>query len=99
YVPDRAMVLICLGSLPFVVMAVPARLILQVDKPLGAEICGFLNAVLQFLAGVSGPALDAFFVRTMSDRRAVVATKAVCQTLAHFTKLAYFMHLGSSIGE
>jgi len=99
YVPDRAVVLICLGSLPFVVMVVPNRLILQVDKPLGAEICGFLNAILQFLGGVSGPVLDAFFVRTLFDRRVVVATKAVCQTLAHFTKLAYFLHLGSSMGD
>ena len=99
YVPDRAMVLVCLGGLPFVAMVVPTRLILQVDRPLGAEICGFLNAILQFVAGVSGPVLDVFFVRTLFDRRVVVATKAICQTLAHFTKLAYFMHLGSSVGE
>src|SRR5690606_21959178 len=40
--------------------------------------------------GVSGPLLDAFFIRTQMDRRAVVATKAACQTVSHMAKLVYF---------
>jgi len=98
YVPDRAVVLLCLGSVPFIVMLAPVPAMLQVDRPWGAEICGFANAVVQFVAGVSGPVLDAFFARSMMDRRKVVATKAACQTVAHFAKLVYFMHAGSQIG-
>ncbi|PLC55305.1 permease [Pollutimonas nitritireducens] len=97
YVPDRATVLICLGCVPFLVMLVPPTLIPQADRPFGAEICGFLNVLLQFMAGVSGPVLDAFFIRSEFDRRTIVATKAVCQTAAHFAKLIYFLQIGHTL--
>jgi uncharacterized membrane protein YfcA len=51
---------------------------------------------LQLLAGVSGPILDVFFVRSQMDRRTVVATKAVTQSLGHVIKIAYFGFLVGS---
>lgn len=90
FVPDRALVLIVLGLMPFAAAAVPERFAPRADRPLGAELCGFLSAALQLLSGVSGPALDVFFVRTAMDRRKVVATKAACQVATHTTKLLYF---------
>src|SRR5690606_23847800 len=90
FVPDRALVLIVLGALPFVALIIPARYVPQVTSRFGAEVCGMLNTTLQFIAGVSGPLLDAFFIRTQMDRRAVVATKAACQTVSHMAKLVYF---------
>lgn len=90
YIPERAVTLMFLGALPIIVLIVPNKWIPQVDRPWGAEICGFLNAALQLIAGISGPVLDAFFIRTSFDRRMVIATKAVCQTCAHFAKLIYF---------
>jgi len=45
---------------------------------------------MQFIAGVSGPLLDVFYVRTDMDRRTVVASKAACQACAHLAKLIYF---------
>lgn len=90
FVPDRALVLIVLGALPFVALIIPARYVPQVTSRFGAEVCGVLNTTLQFIAGVSGPMLDAFFIRTQMDRRAVVATKAACQTVSHMAKLMYF---------
>ncbi|HEY9278534.1 MAG TPA: sulfite exporter TauE/SafE family protein [Eoetvoesiella sp.] len=99
FVPDRALVLICLGIVPFLVVLTPEKFVPQADTRFGAEICGFLNAVLQFIAGVSGPMLDAFFVRSQMDRRAVVATKAACQTVSHLAKLIYFLNItGTSAG-
>jgi len=95
YVPDRGVVLIALGALPFIALMLPERVALQADRPWGAQLCGVVNGAVQLLAGVSGPLLDIFFVRSLMDRRAVVATKAACQTLAHAAKLAYF---GSFIG-
>ncbi|MBU4611592.1 sulfite exporter TauE/SafE family protein [Achromobacter sp. GG226] len=90
YVPDRGVVLIALGLLPFLALALPERAALQADQPWGPQVCGLVNGAVQLLAGVSGPLLDVFFVRSAMDRRAVVATKAACQTLAHGAKLAYF---------
>ena len=92
FVPDRALVLISLGIIPFLAVLIPARYVPQAGTRYGAEVCGFLNTCMQFIAGVSGPLLDVFFVRSPMDRRAVVATKAACQTLSHGAKLVYFSY-------
>lgn len=92
FIPDRAMVLITLGIVPILVMIIPRRFVPQVTTRGGAEMCGFLNTAMQFIAGVSGPLLDIFYVRTDMDRRVVVATKAACQACAHLAKLIYFGH-------
>jgi uncharacterized membrane protein YfcA len=89
-VPDRAIVLIVLGAMPFAAMLVPERLAPRADRWGGAEIAGLAGTALQLISGVSGPVLDIFFVRTTMDRRAVVATKAACQVITHFAKLVYF---------
>lgn len=93
FVPDKAFVLIALGIIPFLAVLVPARFVPQADDRLGAEACGFLNTSMQFMAGVSGPLLDVFFVRNEMDRRSIVATKAACQTFSHMAKLAYFINI------
>jgi len=90
FVPDRALVFILMGLMPFLIAAMPRRFSPRADRPLGAEACGFIGTALQLLSGVSGPALDIFFVRTTLDRRSVVATKAVCQVATHLIKLVYF---------
>lgn len=90
FIPSRPLVLMVLGLLPFISLALPPNIAPQADKRYGAEICGLLNGSVQFIAGVSGPLLDLFFVRSMMDRREVVATKAICQSLAHAAKLVYF---------
>lgn len=90
YVPDKATMLILLGSVPFVALAIPARWALDASRPLHAVACGFSVAGTQLLAGVAGPLLDTFFVRSKIDRRAVVATKAVTQALSHTLKVAYY---------
>lgn len=92
FIPDRALVLITLGLVPFLVLIIPRQYVPQVTSRWGAELCGFLNTAMQFIAGVSGPLLDIFYVRTDMDRRKVVATKAACQACAHLAKLLYFGH-------
>jgi uncharacterized protein len=100
FVPERALILIALGLMPFAAMAVPGRMAPRADRPLGAEISGFVSTALQLVSGVSGPALDIFFVRTELDRRRVVATKAVCQVSTHLVKLLYFGTLaGANLAE
>jgi uncharacterized membrane protein YfcA len=95
FVPDRALVLVTLGIMPFIVVAVPDRFAPRADRRFGSETCGFLCTALQLISGVSGPALDIFFIRTNLDRRAIVATKGLCQVATHFLKLVYF---GSLVG-
>lgn len=97
-VPERGLVLIILGIMPFIAVMIPERLAPRADRPGGAEISGLVGTALQLVSGISGPMLDIFFVRTMMDRRAVVATKASCQVVTHFTKLIYFGGLAGSIG-
>ena len=75
---------------------IPDWLAPRADRPAGAEIAGFVSTALQLISGVSGPVLDVFFVRTLMDRRSVVATKASCQVVTHLTKLFYF---GSLLGD
>ena len=95
YVPSRAVVLISIGIAPFIGLTVPLAYAPRIDRAGGAELAGFIGGALQLLSGVSGPALDMFFVRTAIDRRGVVATKASCQVLTHLAKLIYFGGLAS----
>lgn len=90
YVPDKVTIYFLLGAVPFAAAAVPERWALDATKRGAAEICGFLVTLLNLTAGVAGPLLDVFFVRTMLTRHQVVATKAVTQTLSHLLKLVYF---------
>jgi len=99
FVPDRALVLLTLGVIPFLAVLIPAKFVPQATSRFGSEACGFLNTSMQFIAGVSGPLLDVFFVRSDMDRRSVVATKAACQTVSHFAKLIYFTRMASTSGE
>jgi uncharacterized membrane protein YfcA len=97
-IPDQATVLIVLGIMPFIAVMIPDRLAPRADRPGGAEFAGLVGTALQLTSGVSGPVLDIFFVRTLMDRRAVVATKATCQVVTHLTKLVYFGGLAGTVG-
>ncbi len=89
-VVSKAVAYILLGLTPFVSFALPKRLALNVDHRGHPFFCGAICTALQLLAGVSGPLLDVFFVQSKLDRRGVVATKAMSQTLGHLIKIVYF---------
>jgi len=90
YVPDKAVMLILLGIVPYLALAIPERWALDATKSSHAIACGFSVAGLQLIAGVAGPLLDTFFVRSKIDRRAVVATKATTQAMSHTLKVGYY---------
>lgn len=90
YIPDKATMLILLGLTPYAALAVPQQWALDATKTSHAIACGFVVAGLQLIAGVAGPLLDTFFVRSTMDRRAVVATKAATQALSHTLKVGYY---------
>lgn len=89
-VVSKPVALLVLGITPFVGLALPEKLVLDVQKRGHSFACGLVCTALQLVAGVSGPILDVFFVRSNMDRRAVVATKASVQSLGHIVKIAYF---------
>ena len=90
YVPDKPIMLILLGAVPYAALALPQILALDASKPKHAFACGFFVAGLQLIAGVAGPLLDTFFVRSKLDRRAIVATKAATQAFSHTLKVGYY---------
>jgi hypothetical protein len=90
FVPNKAVVLIVMGLLPFVNLALPAWLAPSIQRPGNRLWCGVIVTALNLTSGVSGLVLDLFFVNAVLDRRQVVATKAVIQTLGHVMKLIYF---------
>jgi uncharacterized protein len=92
-VPDKATALIILGLLPVVGLMLPRGLTPDISHPVHGFGCGVVCTALQFMAGVSGPVLDVYFVRSNLDRRQLVATKAAIQGLGHFLKVAYFGQL------
>ena len=96
FTPDRPVMLILLGLTPFVALVLPARLVPQADQSAGAWWCGLSSMAVTLVAGVAGPLVDAFFVRTPMDRRAIVATKAGCQFIGNLTKTVYFLVVGGA---
>ncbi len=90
FVVSKPVAYILLGLTPFISFVLPKRLALNVDHRGHPFLCGVICTALQLVAGVSGPLLDVFFVRSAMDRRGVVATKAMSQTLGHLIKIAYF---------
>ena len=86
----KPVALVVMGLTPFVALALPERLHLNVERRGHASACGVICTSLSLTAGVSGPILDVFFVRSKMTRHAVVATKAATQSLSHILKIAYF---------
>ena len=88
--PDKHTVYVLLGCVAMLVWLPKALLDLDIQKRWQAEIAGFIVQSLNTIAGVSGPLLDQFFVRTAMTRHAIVATKAITQVLAHSVKIAFW---------
>jgi uncharacterized membrane protein YfcA len=92
-VPSKPVTFIVLGVLSFAGLLLPSSIAPNIVLRTHAVACGALCTALQFVAGVSGPIFDVFFVRSNLDRKVIVATKAAIQTLGHFLKVAYFGQL------
>lgn len=89
-VVGKAAALIAMGLTPFAALLLPEKLHLNVERRGQSALCGFVCLALNLVAGIAGPILDAFFVRSKMSRHAVVATKALTQTLSHLVKIVYF---------
>jgi len=84
------------GLTPFVTLAVPQRIAPDVERGGHAFLAGAIGGAMQLVAGITGPLLDIFYVRTGMTRQVNVATKAAAQVLGHLTKVVYFAVLVNS---
>ena len=90
YTPDLATVCIAVGLMPILVWIPKDWLALDASKPHHAFFCGLLGGGLNLAVGVSGPTVDTFFIRTMMDRRTIIATKAATQVVSHASKVVFY---------
>ena len=90
FVPDKATLFIVLGLLPFILWLPKGVFQGDASKPSNAIICGAMVMGLNLSAGVAGPALDFFYVKTNLTRKEIVATKAVTMFASHLVKIVYF---------
>ena len=98
FVPDKAMVFLMLGLMPFAIEALPAAARPNIEWRGVPFLTGVATTVIQILAGVGGMFLDIFFQKSMLDRRTTNATKAVTQSFSHVVRALYFGSL-SGIGD
>jgi uncharacterized membrane protein YfcA len=89
-VVSKPVALIAMGLTPFVALALPESLHLNVERRGQSFACGLICSALSLTSGVSGPILDVFFVRSTMTRQKVVATKAMTQSFSHLLKIGYF---------
>ena len=99
YVPDKAMALLMLGLSPFVVRAIPEKLMPRTFGPAQVAGTGFVAMMLMLTTGVTGPLLDTMFLRSALERRQIIATKAACKVFSHGFKLIYFGVLVDQAGQ
>jgi uncharacterized membrane protein YfcA len=96
YVPDKAVVYLLLGLMPFAVEALPEPMRPNIEWRGVAFLTGIATTVVQFMAGVGGLFLDIFFQKSRLDRKTTNATKAVTQTYSHLLRGAYFGSLAGT---
>ena len=90
FVPNKMMVYLSLGLMPFAIEALPRALRPNIEWRGVPFVTGVLTTVIQVMAGVGGLFLDIFFQKSLLDRKTTNATKATVQTLSHVVRIAYF---------
>lgn len=90
YAPSKALMFLLLGLVPVIVWLPKGWIEADAARPTHAIASGVVVSGLNIVAGVSGPLLDIFFVRTGLSRHQIVATKAATQVLAHIAKIVFY---------
>lgn len=90
FIPSKPLVYLLMGMIPGLLW-LPRRWVrLDAAKPPQAFLSGLMVTGANLTAGVAGPLLDIFFVRTELTRHAIVATKAATQVFSHLAKIAVY---------
>ncbi|RAK59164.1 sulfite exporter TauE/SafE family protein [Phenylobacterium hankyongense] len=88
--PSKPLLYLLLGLVPGLVWIPQGWLKLDAADPRQAFVSGLGVTGLNLTAGVAGPLLDIFFVRTALTRHAIVATKAATQVFSHLMKIVIY---------
>jgi uncharacterized membrane protein YfcA len=89
-VPSKPLLFLLLGLVPALTWLPQRWVNLDAARPPQAFLSGLTVTGLNLTAGVAGPLLDIFFVRTELTRHAIVATKAATQVFAHLAKVLVY---------
>jgi uncharacterized membrane protein YfcA len=98
FIPDKALVYLLLGAMPFAVDVLPASWRPNIEWRGVPFFTGIFTTIIQFIAGVGGPFLDIFFQKSLLDRKTTLATKAIAQSASHVLRLVYFVSLTGVAG-
>jgi len=90
FTPSKPLLFLLLGLVPGLTWLPQKWINLDAAKPPQAFVSGLTVTGLNLTAGVAGPLLDIFFVRTELTRHAIVATKAATQVFAHLAKILVY---------
>jgi len=90
FVPSKPLLFLLLGLVPFLTWLPQRWISLDAARPAQAFASGLAVTGVNLTAGVAGPLLDIFFVRTELSRHAIVATKAATQVFAHLAKIVVY---------
>ncbi|WP_372782332.1 TSUP family transporter [Phenylobacterium sp.] len=90
YEPTRATLFLLMGLVPGLIWLPPGWIKVDASRPSQAYICGLSVTGMNLTAGVAGPLLDVFFVRTALTRHQIVATKAATQVFSHLMKIVVY---------
>lgn len=90
WVPDKPTLYLILGLLPLLIWLPKNLFHADILRKTDSIIAGFLVSGLNTLAGVAGPMLDIFFVRSDLTRQGIVANKSTTQALAHLIKIGFW---------
>jgi len=89
-VPDPGVVLIAIGIFPWAAQWSSRLKGLDITQPMNTVLCGFSVTFAQLIAGAAGPILDVFYINSGLDRQAIVANKALTQTIGHLLRILYY---------
>ena len=90
YEPTRATLYLLMGLVPGLVWLPNGWVKVDASRPGQAYIAGLSVTGMNLTAGVAGPLLDVFFVRTALTRHQIVATKAATQVFSHLMKIVVY---------
>jgi uncharacterized membrane protein YfcA len=88
--PTKATLYLLMGLVPGLVWLPDGWVKVDASRPGQALFAGFIVTGTNLTAGVAGPLLDVFFVRTALTRHQIVATKAATQVFSHIMKIAVY---------
>ena len=99
FVPNKPMVYLGIGLMPFAAFALPKSLAPDITRRGAPYFCGAFVMALQLIVGQAGNILDVFFQASALDRKTIVATKALTQLVSQILRILYFGALASDVAS